>query len=241
MRLLLYTTLSFLLLISLPSSLSARAVEGILLPDKDVLVSSPVENVIMEVDVEEGESVAQDQLLAVLDQRTQQLQVALWEKRLELLQVAFESAQNLGRDNIVSREETLTAEIERDLARIQLDLAKAALDDTELRAGLEGIILEVFKEPGEMVRRGEEMFRIVNTETVFVQLFLPADEAIRLNLDQSLTVNFPDSSPIPTIQASVHFIDPSVDPNSGFQRIRLKIPNPGNQLKAGLRCTVLLP
>lgn len=218
-----------------------RQVEGIVIADQDITISAATENVIVELAVEEGDSVEKGQLLARLDSRTQELQVALWEKRLELLEVAYESTRNLSRDNIVSREETLTAEIERDLARIQLDIAKAELDDTELRSAIDGVVVTIEKEEGELVRRGEELFRIVNADVVFVQLYLPAEAAEALELDDAFDIQFPSIAGAPTRRGRISFIDPAVDPNSGFQRVRLMLPNPGNIIRPGQRCRVRFP
>ncbi len=227
--------------VSLPVTSPAREVEGIVQADKDITISARTENVIVSMEVEEGDLVEADQLLARLDSRTQKLQVALWEKRLELLQVAYESSLNLSRDNIVSREELLTAEIERDLAQIQLEAAMVDLADTELRSAINGVIVEITKEPGEQTQLGEELFRIVNTEIVFIQLYLPAEEAATLSLGQEFVVKFPQLKNLETTDATISFIDPAVDPNSGFQRIRLLLPNPDNNIRTGQRCRVVFP
>lgn len=227
---------------SLACSLTlAEEIEGIILPDKDVIVSAYVENVITSVAVKEGDTVQEGQLLAKLDSRTEALQVQLWKKRLKLLEVAYQSTFNLSQDNIVSREETLNAEIERDLAKIQLDIAKSNLSDTEFRSAINGIVVEVFKEPGELIRRGEELFRIVNTDIVFAQLFLPASRVSELSLNSEVEVRFPHLTDFAPQQGIIHFIDPAIDPNSGFQRVRVLLENDNLRIRAGQRCRVVLP
>lgn len=228
-------------LLCILSLASAEEVEGIVLPDKDVTVSGFVENIITSVLIEEGDFVTEGQLLAKLDNRTERLQVELWRKRLELLEVAYQSTLNLRKDNIVSEEETLNAEIERDLAQIQLDIAKSNLEDTEIRSAINGIVVEVFKEPGELVRRGENLFRIVNTETVFVQLYLPASQVTGLELQSAVEVRFPFLQDITSQTGIIDFIDPAVDPNSGFQRVRVKLKNDAETIRAGQRCRVIFP
>lgn len=223
------------------SAVGPQEIEGIVLADKDVTISAATENVMVAVEVEEGDTVNAGQLLARLDSRTQQLQVDLWKKRLELLEVAYETSRNLGKDNIVSREEMLTAEIERDLARIQLDIARKELADTELRSAIDGVVVEVVLEPGELTRRGEALFRIVNTDVVLIQLYLPAEQAAKLALGESYEVKFPQLPDAPVETGSLTFIDPAIDPNSGFQRVRLLLPNPENRIRSGQRCRVIFP
>jgi multidrug efflux pump subunit AcrA (membrane-fusion protein) len=44
-----------------------------------------------------------------------------------------------------------------------------------------------------------------------------------------------------TLPARVDAIDPVVDPGSDTFRVRLLLPNPGNAIPAGIRCSVVLP
>ena len=219
---------------------SGQVFEGLVVPDKDVIISSRTEDVLVSREVKAGDNVREGQLLARLDSRIPRLEVARWEKQLELLESAYESARNLGRDNIVSREETLKAQIERDLAKIRLDMAQAELDDTELRSPIDGTVVEILKEPGEMIRRGEEVFRIVSTDIVFVQLYIQADTAAQLKEGMSIPVQFPSSEKLTGVEGMVDFIDPTIDPNSGFQKIRIKVKNPDNQIRSGQRCRVTI-
>lgn len=214
--------------------------EGLVVPDKDVVISSRTENVMTSIEVEAGDRVTEGQLLARLDSRIPRLEVARWEKQLELLQSAYESARNLGRDNILSREEALKAEIERDLAKIQLDMARAQLEDTELRSPMSGIVVETMKEPGEMIRRGDEIFRLVNIEVVFVQLYIQAEAASALEEGMEIPVEFAQWEETTSVEGIVDFIDPTIDPNSGFQKVRIRVLNPEQRIRSGQRCRIAI-
>ena len=214
---------------------------GIILPFKEVIVSASTENTVQNLEVEIGSEVKKGAVLARLDSRIHDLQVKRFERVLTLSTTTYESTSQLVKDDIISKEEALKAEIERDLAQTQLEVAKVELSLQTITAPMDGIIVEALKEEGETVKKAEEMFVLINIDQVFLQLFLSAEEAYSIKKDQVVDIHFPVMPGKNTYKGKVYFIDPRIDATSGLLRTRILIENPDHEIRAGMRGEVVIP
>ena len=232
--------LSFAYLLSF-KTIVAREVLGMVLPFKEVVVSASTENTVQKMSVEIGNTVKEGDLLAQLDSRIHELQVKRYEKVLVMNNSKFQSTSQLVKDDIISREEALKAEIELDLAKNQLEVANVELSRQKVLSPLDGTVVEVLKEEGETVKKADEMFVVINIDKVFLQLFLSAEESYSIKKEQVVDVHFPVMPEKKSYKGKVYFIDPRIDATSGLIRTRILIENPDHEIRAGMRGKVLLP
>ena len=95
-------------LLLLPALLRAAPVaEGVLLPFREVTVSSAVQGILAAVNVREGDTVAAGTLLATLIDRVEAAEVDRFAKVLEQREFAAQGTQNLFRDQVVSEGEAI--------------------------------------------------------------------------------------------------------------------------------------
>lgn len=221
--------------------LHAREVFGMVLPFKEVIISASTENTVEKLTVELGDAVKKGDVLAKLDSRIHELQVQRYEKVLVMSNATYSSTSQLVKDDIISREEALKAEIERDLAKTQLEVANYELSQQQVLSPLDGVVVEALKDEGETVKKAEEMFVVINIDKVYLQLFLSADDAYSIKKGQMLDVHFPVMPSKKTFQGEVYFIDPRIDATSGLLRTRILIQNPDHEIRAGMRGKVVLP
>jgi membrane fusion protein (multidrug efflux system) len=231
----------FLFLLLSVTSATGKEVLGIVLPFKEVVVSASTENTVQKLEVEIGSEVKKGDILARLDSRIHELQVKRFERVLTLSNTTYQSTSQLVKDDIISKEEALKAEIERDLAQTQLEVAKVELSQQTIHSPMNGIIVEALKEEGEMVKKTEEMFVLINIDKVYLQLFLPAEVAYSIQKDQELEIHFPVMPEKKNFKGKVYFIDPRIDATSGLLRTRILLDNPNHEIKAGMRGKVILP
>ena len=232
--------LSFVFLFSF-KAVHAREVVGMVLPFKEVVVSASTENTVQVMRVELGDTVKKNDLLAQLDSRVHELQVKRYEKVLVMSNSTYQSTSQLVKDDIISREEALKAEIELDLAKNQLEVATVELSKQKVVSPLDGTVVEVHKDEGETVKKAEEMFVIINIDKVFLQLFLSADDVYSLKTGQQVDVHFPIMPSKNKFKGEVYFIDPRIDATSGLLRTRILIENPNHFIRAGMRGNVVIP
>lgn len=224
-----------------PYLLAAAPAEstGVLLPFKEVTVSSAVQGILATVNVKEGDAVATDTLLANLIDRVEAAEVKRFAKVLEQKEFAALGTSNLFRDQVVSEGEAIEKRIDRDIAKLQHDIAQEQLARRQIRSPISGLVVEKLKEAGEAVDINEPVFRLVDISRVFLQVFIESTSAIRLKHGQTCTVRFPEYSKT-SWAGTVDFIDPRIDGASGLVRIKILIDNPDRKLIAGMRGNVVL-
>jgi RND family efflux transporter MFP subunit len=214
---------------------SGEEVQGIVIPVEEVSVASPVEDIVREVVVEEGDVVKKDQVLARLDDAKEKLEVALYEKQIELRTFAAAGMETLRKEKMVSEEAAMERRTELDITRIQHGIAQERLKDKTVLAPLDGIVVKRYKRSGEAVERVEKMFDIVNIDRVYVQFYLDPKHMVRLREGEKIGVKFPMLDGGRQFDATIAFVDPRIDAASGLFRVKLVVDNPGHALKAGMR------
>ena len=146
---------------------------------RQATVSSKITGKVVEVLIEEGMAVSEGQLLARLDDTNQraafelsraqiraaesrldEVRVQIEESELELERVTELRAKNLAssadldttRLTLSGRKARLRAlEREVDVSRSSLDIQRLALDDTQIKAPFDGVVVTKAAQPGEMI------------------------------------------------------------------------------------------
>lgn len=235
----LFRALSFLALSASVATAAPTVAEGVLLPYKEVAVSSAVQGILATVNVKEGDAVAADALLGSLIDRVEAAEVQRFAKVLEQKEFAAQGTSNLFRDKVVSEGEAIEKRIDRDIAKLQHDIAKEQLERRKIRSPISGLVVEKKKEAGEAVDINEAVFRLVDISRVYLQVFIEAAHALKLTHGQSVTVRFPEYGDA-SHPGTIDFIDPRIDGASGLVRVKVLIDNPDRKLIAGMRGAVVL-
>jgi len=225
--------------ISLPLAALADF-DGIALPYKEVVVSSPVQGTIATIAVREGDTVTAGQPLAHLDSRLEELDLARATAVLQKRVFDHRGAKRLFDDKIVPEDKELEARIELELAQLQHDIAAENVRLHAINSPLAGTVVEKLREAGESVTATQPLFRIIDISRVYVQFFIRSEELSRFAIGQKLSARFDTLNEGKPFTGQIDFIDPRVDASSGLIRVRVLIDNPGQAIKAGMRATVSL-
>jgi membrane fusion protein (multidrug efflux system) len=212
--------------------------DGIVLPFREVVVSSPVQSTIVTLAVREGDTVAPGQRLAQLYSRMEELDLSRAKAVLQKRVFDHRGAKRLFDDKIVAEDKELEARIELELAQLQHDIAAENVRLREIVSPLSGIVVERLREAGESVTATQPLFRIVDISRVYVQFFIDAGQLAHFSPGQVLPARFDALKTDQVFSGRVDFIDPRVDASSGLMRVRLLVENPDHVIKAGMRATV---
>lgn len=231
---------------------------------QDISVRSPVEGIIESVAVERGSYVKRGQQIATLVAGPQRAALALArsraemqgelkaaEARVELARKKLARAEDLVKNNFVSADAKDEAHAEHVLANEQLRVARdnqrlAELEAARaeeivsqytIRSPINGFVAEVVLRPGELstANQNEPIVRMVEVDPLNVELVLPVTEFGKFSIGQraKVTVEPPLNK---TYDAAVEVVDRVVDAASGTFGIRLRLPNPGGSIPAGVKC-----
>jgi len=100
-----------------------------------------------------------------------------------------------------------TAKQDVEVARARVATIQTRIDDATLYSTITGRVLYRLAEPGEVLGPGGKALTLVNLEDVYMEIFLPSEEAaaIRLGAEARLTV---DAIPDRAAPAFVSFVSP---------------------------------
>ena len=204
-------------------------------------VSSPVEEIVDEVLVEEGQRVEKGDLLARLAARKQELEVSRLKMLIEKARFVYEATLELQKDRIESKVTLMEKKSELDQLLIAWEAATVDVEDRQIRSPVSGIVVHRVKDPGEAVERVGNMFEIIDVSRLKLLFFLPAERIPHLKEGMECPVEFPDFPSDESYTGRITFIDPQVDARSGLLRVRLEFDNSKAGIKPGVRVRATLP
>ncbi|MCY3884487.1 MAG: efflux RND transporter periplasmic adaptor subunit [Gammaproteobacteria bacterium] len=229
---------------------------GYVVARRQATVSSKATGKVVDVFIEEGMIVEEGQLLATLDdslQRTQfelsKAQLEETQARLKELDIQIEQASlDVGRiTKLVEKNHASQSELDRarltlnglnaqknrleksiDVSQVALDLQQQYLDDMEIRAPFDGIVIAKAAQPGEVIspvsggggftRTG--ICTIVDMDSIEVEVDVNEKYINRVSPDQPATVTL-NSYPDTRLPAEVIAIIPTADRAQSTVRVRI--------------------
>jgi len=213
----------------------SRELDCILVPNKTIDVSSPVEGVVDKVMFERGDTVKKGQILMTLHSEVEQSQVQLAEARAEFGLRTVNRNEELG--ELLSDHEKDEIITDSKLAQLEVQEIKTRLSMKTILSPLNGLVIERYREVGEYVSE-EPVLTIVSIDPLFAEVIAPVPFIGKVKKGDTATVII--EQPIKRqLKAKVKTVDPVIDPASGTFRIRLQLPNPKVKIPSGLRCQVL--
>lgn len=199
--------------------------------------------------VEEGQQVEAGQPLVQLDAR--QYEAALRQTHANLQRARADAqlqrkelarARSLFDKNVLSRAELDVREnrlrvAEAEVAQIEAAVARSEVDleDTVIRAPTAGVILEKFKEVGEIAVPGGfegsgELIRMANLEDMRAELDVNESDLSRIRMGQPAEVK-PDAYPDKTYTARVVKLYPQINRQKGTLKVEVQIEKPDEWLR----------
>lgn len=237
----------------------------VVVPSQQVELGSPVPGQLDAVLVDRGDEVRAGQEVARLESRLEQanLEIARFradtDTELHLRDAALRIDQRTERrlNSLVStklasaherdraaREARLSAwrvkqaQDEIDLSALELARAESALARRSLRSPIDGIVMQRVHNAGEYID-DQPVLRIIKLDPLHVEAIVPMRLFGQVEPGMAAEVVAELDSTL-AYRATVDRVDPMGDAGSGTFGVRLALPNPDQQIPAGLKCRVRL-
>jgi macrolide-specific efflux system membrane fusion protein len=141
----------------------------------------------------------------------------------------------------LARSELELAKIKANLAASDLELAKRSVEIRKILAPLQGVVVSVLNRPGEWVRPGDKMFRIVRTDRLRAEGFVAAS-AVTRDLRGAEVIVVPEFTDklSQRFSGKIVFVSPEIDPVNGQVRVWAEVGNPEGRLRPGLRAKMTI-
>jgi multidrug efflux pump subunit AcrA (membrane-fusion protein) len=211
---------------------------------QSVDVRSSVEGIIDKLYVQRGDKVKKNQLIATLSSGPERAALDLArsraamvgelrsaEARVDLAKKKWLRAEELEKKNFVSANARDEAQAEYRLALEQLRAAteNRRLAELDVKRAEEVLAQRSIRSPVNGV--------VVEVDPLNIELVLPVSQYGRIKVGQRAVV-LPEEPVGGRHAARVEVVDPVVDAASGTFGVRLRLPNPGDRIPAGVKCRV---
>ncbi len=222
-----------------PVSLPVRT-SGILASKSEARLSFKTGGVIDKINVEEGERVNEDQLLASLDLSEISAQVEQARSAYEKALRDFERAENLYKDSVATLEQYQNARTALNVAESNLNIAEFNLRHSKIIAPSNGKILKRFAEENEIVGAGMPIFLFGSTEADWVvRAGITDKDIVKIARRDSAKINL-DPYPGQSFSAYVSEIGEASDPYTGTYEVELTLDETNKPLVKGFIARVVI-
>jgi HlyD family secretion protein len=238
------------------SASASGAIEPVLTVD----VKSKASGEIMTMNVQTGDDVKEDQLLATIDPRIPRNTLAQADANLVVAQAQLANAKaQLARSDTLLKAQAIT-QTEYDTANLayananaavvraksDLENARDRMNDTRLRAPVAGTIIAknvelgtVISSPTTDVGGGTVLFKMANLDTVQIRSLVDETDIAKVQPGLRTTITV-DAYPNRPFEGVVLKVEPqaTVQQNVTMFNVLIRIPNPNHLLKPGMNTEV---
>lgn len=197
--------------------------------ERQVKVVSQAKRLVIDLLVEEGDVVKANQNLLKLQDDEQRSQLDKVNSQLAKAEREYKNQQRLYEQKLISEETYNNATYEMEQLQISLADAERELSYTVVRAPITGTITSRMINLGDQVQIGQELFEIVDFESMVARIFVPEKHLAQLSTGQHARMTA-QAGVSDIYRGRVTRISPVVDPKSGTIKVTISV---GNQ--SGLR------
>ena len=211
-------------------------VSGTLAPGWQANITSPFDDLVNDVLVREGESVAAGQVLARFRDELVASSAASARARLKSATADYERQRNLLAEGAVSQRDLEAAESAWRAAQADEAGAAKRLADATVRAPRAGVVTTRSVQAGSRVRVGDPLFVVADTRSLEFEASVPSEYVSSLRPGAAVRLSvagFSDSS----IRGKVARVNAQADAATRQVKVYVNVPNADRRLVGGLFAT----
>ena len=240
------------------------AVNGRIYPSKDVMILPKTPGKVSRINVEVGDKVSKDQVLFILDDEDIQKQVKqanaalnaanksyeITSEQIKNAQINFERTKELYEKGAIPKSQYEQAELaasEKALeaaqaqvsqAQISYDQLKEALDNTIIKAPIDGTVASMNIDEGEFASNAQPAMNLIDVDQLYIQINVTENIVSKIKEDQEVSISIDSLSK--QIKGKIDKIHPASDPRTQLYPVKININNEENKIMAGMFVKVVL-
>jgi len=245
-------------------SAGEREFNCVIEPQQTVKLASPAVGMIARLDVDRGDIVRQGKIIGKIEDGVEAATLALAraratndapvksaEARAQFLRQKHERLKELHTRSVsplaslqeaeaevqVAEQQLKEAQLNKELARLEVAHAEEVLNQRALRSPIDGVVVERLLVPGEYRNDQSPVLTLAQIDPLRVEVFVPTAYFGQIRADSRAKVR-PELPIGGVYTASVTVVDRVLDAASGTFGVRLALPNPRLALPGGIRCKV---
>lgn len=187
-----------------------------------VLVLAEASRRIVELLVEEGDRVQRGQLLVRLQDAEQSSALAKAQTLFDQAEREWERQKSLQEKGLTTEKAYNDALADLEQRKIEVSDAERELGYTRVRATISGTITQRFARQGDQVNPGQELFEIIDFDSIVARIYVPEQELGKMKPGQAARIFAPAVRAEP-FEARVDRIAPVIDARSGTVKVTVDI------------------
>ena len=226
-------------------------VVGRLTPNREVTLAAEVGGVIAGYNADTGDRVKKDSLLVRIDPSDYQLALreaeanfAVARTRLDLALKAYNRSKSLLPRKVITEDaydkaeaEYLSAKASLERVTVLVDIAKAQFEKTRIRSPFDGHVAMRSIESGQLVGVGQPLIKIVESDPMRINIWLPEKEYVRLDKSDPVLIVM-EAFPETVMTGTIDRIGITADQRTNTFDVEILVDNPTLALKAGMTARV---
>ena len=207
-----------------------------------VEVSAEIGGRVKRIAFESGSIVNKGDVLIELDTASEDAQLASAEATAALAKASLTRVKKLNKQNLTSQDALETAEAKVKETVAQANNVRALIAKKTIRAPFSGRLGLREVNLGEILREGDTIVSLQTLDPIYVDFSVPQKELARLQAGLEVQVTV-DAAPEDTFIGKIIATNPDVDLATRSVRVRAKVTNPDEVLRAGMfaKATVIMP
>lgn len=205
--------------------------KGVLMPDEEVDLSFETSGKITRIFFREGSKVRRGELLAKVNDEPLQAELKKLQAQLPLAEERVFRQKSLLAKDAVSQEayESVTTELEK--LKADVELVKARIAQTELRAPFDGVIGLRFVSEGAYASPSLQISKLTKISPLKIEFSVNERHAAQIKAGTRLT--FTIENDLNEYEANVYAVESKLDENTLSLKVRALYSNPGGRLIPG--------
>jgi membrane fusion protein (multidrug efflux system) len=201
---------------------------------QNILIYPEMPGILATVIVKEGQAVKKGDVLATIKDGGLSQQLSQLETQTELTRTTFERQKRLWNQKIGSEMQYLQAKAQYEAQKKSVEQLKTQIEKATILAPFDGVIDEVFKEPGTVIApgQGSEIFRIVNLSNMYISTEVPERFIASVTKNKNVKIAFPVLGL--NISSTIRQVASFINPNNRSFKIEVPVANKNGNIKPNL-------
>lgn len=201
--------------------------------EREATLVSEVPGTVLELLVEEGDTVRKGQVLARVDAERSRLQLREAEADLQRRKNDVERGEKLLARQLIAANMHDQSTSDYAVRRAEVALARVSVGKSEIRAPFDGVITRRWVKRGQLLAANGSVYDIADFSDLRADLRVPERDAVALASGQPVTFTV-DALGTRAFTAAVERVAPVVDRASGTVMVTVRIDNRDRSLRPGL-------
>jgi membrane fusion protein (multidrug efflux system) len=196
-------------------------------------VSADLPGTVERIGFESGQSAREGEVLALLDTRQEQAQMAAAEAQRDLARLNFERMRGLLDERVISRAEFDRATADERQTDARVGEIRAAIERKTIRAPFAGILGIRHVNLGQYLSGGDAIVTLQSLHPIYVNFGVPQQAAAEMRLGRTVRITTDDLSGA-AFAGRVTALDSVVDPSTRNVQVQATLANPQGKLRPGM-------